>query len=215
MSRTVIFANGQLPDASAARQLLEPNDIIVAANGGMKHITRLGLQPSIIIGDQDSLDSESKKIIEENHIRVVAHPEEKNETDLEAALGLVFQEGYKQILIVAALGGRLDQLLANLSLLGDPALLGCEIRMDDGVEEVVMMKEDDQYEIHGKAGDIVSLLPWGNVAGGVTTRNLKWTLTDESLYPYKTRGISNVMLEEKAWVHIRSGQLLVVHRREL
>jgi thiamine pyrophosphokinase len=83
--------------------------------------------------------------------------------------------------------------------------------LDDGVEEVFFCH--DHVEIHGMAGDTVSLIPWqGEVTGALTT-NLRWALQNETLYPNKTRGISNEMTGGTATVQIKSGLLLIVHRR--
>jgi thiamine pyrophosphokinase len=80
------------------------------------------------------------------------------------------------------------------------------------VEEIFYCR--DQVEVHGRSGDIVSLIPWGGVVTGVQTENLKWTLDNETLYPDKTRGISNEMTGDTATIKIRSGLLLIVHRRQ-
>jgi thiamine pyrophosphokinase len=80
------------------------------------------------------------------------------------------------------------------------------------VEEVFFCR--DQAEVHGRRGDLVSLIPWGGAATGVRTNGLKWPLSDEMLYPEKTRGISNEMLAESAQIEITSGLLLIIHRRK-
>ncbi len=55
----------------------------------------------------------------------------------------------EQIIIIAALGGRLDQTLANITLLsGAPRLSTSDIRLDDGVEEIFFCR--DQAEVHGQ-----------------------------------------------------------------
>ena len=80
------------------------------------------------------------------------------------------------------------------------------------MEEILLCR--DQVEVHGRRGDIVSLIPWQGPVTDVQTMNLKWPLRKEILYPDKTRGISNEMIADSASVSIASGQLLVVHRRE-
>jgi thiamine pyrophosphokinase len=117
----------------------------------------------------------------------------------------------KEIVIIAALGGRLDQTLANITLLTDPRLSTFDMQLDDGVEEILLCR--DRAEVHGRAGDLVSLIPWQGAAPGVQTEGLKWPLRHETLYPDKTRGISNEMIGDAAAVSVESGLLLIVHRR--
>jgi thiamine pyrophosphokinase len=140
------------------------------------------------------------------------HPQDKNETDLELALRYAVSRSPAGILIVGALGGRLDQTLGNIGLLASPDLAGLDVRMDDGLEEAFFCRT--QAEIRGGPGDIVSLLPWGGAVRGVRTEGLRWALRDETLYADKTRGISNEMLETGAHVNISAGLLLVIHRRQ-
>jgi thiamine pyrophosphokinase len=118
----------------------------------------------------------------------------------------------KEIIIVAALGGRLDQTLANIALLTDHQLSTFDVKLDDGVEEILLCRS--QAEVHGRSGDIISLIPWQGEVTEVQTMNLKWPLRSETLYPNKTRGISNEMISDTASVSIGSGLLLVVHRRQ-
>jgi thiamine pyrophosphokinase len=68
-----------------------------------------------------------------------------------------------------------------------------------------------QARVEGHPGELVSLIPWGGKVTGVTTAGLRWPLKDDTLYPYKTRGISNELLGQTASVSLESGLLLVVH----
>ncbi|MFL7867711.1 MAG: thiamine diphosphokinase [Anaerolineales bacterium] len=211
MPRVVIFANGQLPDLEAARALLRANDYIVAADGGANHLMEMGILPEIVIGDLDSVDEDTLFELTNAEVKIEQYPEDKDETDIELALRYAVDLRPSAILIVGALGGRLDQTLTNLSLLTDPTLPGIDIRLDDGVEQVFFCRK--QADIHGRSGDIVSLIPWHATVEGVTTEGLQWPLYSETLYPDKSRGVSNVMLTDEASIHIRSGLLLIVRRR--
>ena len=99
----------------------------------------------------------------------------------------------------------------------NPAPYRAYTSLDDGVEEIYFCRasspQGNQAEVHGRSGELVSLIPWGAPVEGVRTDGLRWPLSDETLYPNKTRGISNELLGEQATVRIRSGLLLVVHRR--
>ncbi len=211
MPRVVIFANGHLPELEAARALLQADDYIIAADGGANHLMKMGILPEIVIGDLDSVDENTLFELTSVEVRIEQYFEDKNETDIELALRYAVELEPSAILIVGALGGRLDQTLANLSILTDPALSGIDVRLDDGVEEAFFCRK--QAEVHGRSGDIVSLIPWHGSVEGVTTKGLQWPLYGESLYADKSRGISNVMSGEAASVRIQAGLLLVVHRR--
>lgn len=211
MPRIVIFANGRLPDLEAARSLLLDGDFLLGADGGTRHILALGRTPHLVVGDLDSLEGDVQQELERAGVKFERYPQDKNATDLELALQHALQMKPEAILIVAALGERLDQTLANLALLSDEGLSPLDIRLDDGVEQALFCRE--QAQVRGRSGDLVSLIPWGGEARGVSTHGLKWPLSDETLYPHKTRGISNELQGDTASVQIRSGVLLLIHRR--
>ena len=74
----------------------------------------------------------------------------------------------------------------------------------DGPETVRLLRggedggEADAVTLHGAAGDLLSLLPLGGAAEGVTTEGLLYPLENETLYPGRARGVSNVFLDHIA-----------------
>ena len=211
MQRVLIFANGDLPDLNKVRALLRLDDFIICADGGTRHALALGLRPDLIIGDMDSIKSEVFQQLRESGVDAELFPRDKNETDLELAIDKATELDAGEMIIVAALGGRMDQALGNVSLLSAPRLSRLNVRFDDGVEEIFFCR--DHVHVEGRRGDIVSLIPWGGPAYGVQTENLKWQLDGETLHPDRTRGVSNEMLSGVATVSINSGLLLVTHTR--
>ena len=218
MPRIVIFANGELPDLDAARALLLPDDYLIAADGGANYLLKMGILPEIVIGDLDSIDDDTLFDLTSADVEIKQYSEDKDETDIELALTYAVELRPDAILIVGALGGRLDQTLANLSILTDPTLPGIDIRMDDGLEEVFFCRasagKGGQAEVKGRSGDTVSLIPWHGSVEGVYTEGLQWPLYGETLFASKSRGISNVIVNDTASIRIQSGLLLVVHRRQ-
>jgi thiamine pyrophosphokinase len=212
MTRVIIFVNGRIPHLDRVRELIRPSDMIVAADGGTRHALALGLVPSLVIGDLDSLNDEDRHRLEVAQTEIRQFPREKDETDFELALNHAVSAGYTEILVVAALGNRLDQTLGNLSLLTNLSLAGCDVRMDDGTEQAWFVRSRTRVE--GCPGDIVSLIPWGLAVTGITTVGLRWPLNGETLNPSKTRGLSNELLGETASISLESGLLLVVHTRQ-
>lgn len=208
--RILIFANGELPNLKAAGRIPQADDFIICADGGTRHALTLGLIPNLIIGDLDSLPAAFQP---QPATQILKFPTDKNETDLELALQHALTLHPDSLIIIGALGGRLDQTLANIALLSDPRFAACDMRCNDGAEEIFFCR--DQAKVKGSGGEVVSLIPWNGEVHGVVTRNLKWALRHETLYPHKTRGISNEMLGAEASVEIKSGLLLVVHKFNL
>lgn len=212
MYRVIIFANGQLPDVRKARGLVSPDDYVICADGGTHHAFAVGAMPHIVIGDLDSIQDLDRQRIESAAIPVRQYSHDKDETDFELALRHALEQKPMSILVIGAAGGRLDQTIANLAALSDPALAALEVRADDGLEEFFFCRS--QSQVLGQSGDLVSLIPWGDAVEGVRTTGLRWPLHNKTLYPYKTRGVSNEMLGDVAEVNVASGLLLVIHRRQ-
>jgi thiamine pyrophosphokinase len=209
--RAVLFVNGELRNPGVVKEMLHPSDYLVCVDGGLRHLKSLGLQAHLVVGDLDSISAAEVLQLEGEHVRIQRYPVDKDETDLELALLAVLKQGYRTMRLVAALGGRLDQTLGNLFLLTLPELSGCDIRMEDGVEEVFIIRTREM--ILGQPGDIVSLLPLVGSVSGIVTQGLRYPLRGETLWFDRTRGVSNVLLENQAVVEVASGVLLVIHTR--
>ena len=211
MPRALIFANGDFSRPELARSIPRPDDVIIAADGGARHALVLGMLPSLIIGDFDSLTEPEVKHFASLDVQFQRFPQAKDETDLELALLHAIHAGYNPILIMGAFGGRLDQTLGNIALLSNPEVIQADVRIDDGATEVFMVTGES--EIQGQPGDTVSFVPWGSRVEGVSTTGLLYPLKNETLFPHRTRSISNEMLAQTAVVSIKTGLLLCVHLR--
>ena len=211
MARAVIFANGLLSDSKVVGDLIRSDDLLIAADGGARHALQLGLTPNDLIGDLDSITDPDLHRLEAAGTRIHRYPRDKNETDLELALHFATEGGYNEILVIAALGGRLDQILGNLSLLSGEKFAALTVCLEDGLEQAFFVRSS--CRVQGSPGDLVSLLPWGGEVTGIVTTGLRWALTNDALYPDKTRGVSNELTGDTASISLQTGLMLVVHRR--
>lgn len=210
--RVIILANGKIANPAAARALLQPGDWIAAADGGGRHLARWGVTPHLLVGDLDSLSLREALRLQKLGVKIERHPVDKDETDLELALRAAQAEGCTQVVIIGALGGRLDHTLGNLLLLQNPRFAAMDLQLDDGVERVFIIRS--KAEIVGKAGDTVSLLAVSRPVEGIFTSGLRYPLTGETLSPGETRGISNVMEADAAQVEHTGGALVCIHTRK-
>ncbi|MBI9048870.1 MAG: thiamine diphosphokinase [Anaerolineaceae bacterium] len=210
--QAVLVLNGELHDPDFLASFNTPAWLKIAVDGGLHYFHLAEIPPDILIGDLDSISPTERIWAEEQHTRILQYPIAKDETDFELALSFALLEKCAKIRIVAALGGRLDQTLANSFILLDPRLHDLDVRFDDGKEEVCLIRR--RQIIDGKPGDIISLIPLQPVVQGVRTHQLAYPLNDEDLYIHQTRGISNVMLSETAEIEIKGGHLLCIHTRQ-
>ena len=208
----LIFANGDLIKPEWIQRMAETAGMIIAADGGLQHILDLGLVPDMLIGDLDSVTPEQVQWAVEQGVEIRLFPSDKDETDLELALIAAAETGRHRIVIVGALGGRLDQTLSNVLLLHLPILTNLDVRIDDGSQEVILVRE--KLELEGKPGDLVSLLPLSPIVRGITTSGLKYPLNDESMIFFHSRGLSNRMLGDSARIEFQSGVLICIHERQ-
>jgi thiamine pyrophosphokinase len=227
--------DGQPPAAMAPG----PGDRVIAADYGAHHAHAWGWPVHLLVGDLDSLPADEAAALQAEGTPVIIAPQAKDETDLELALAEALDLGAVEIVICAALGGRTDHLLANVLLLARPELAGMEAVIADGPVTIHLLRggwgaageqgragaeetsspavrgdgEDERTHLalHGAAGDLLSLLPVGGNASGVTTRGLVYPLRDETLDLGQGRGVSNVFESATAHVWLRAGLLLVVH----
>lgn len=207
MKPTLAIVVADAPDADLRPylRLISAADLLIAADGGTRHLLAHGLTPHVIIGDFDSLDPALLEVMERRGVAIERFPAAKNETDLELALLAALDRGAAQIRVLAGLGGRPDMHLANQLLLSHPALAERDVALLDAGWEIRLIRRS--LELRGAVGKRISLLPLGDVAG-VTTSGLRYPLNDEPLLAGPARGVSNEFAAPTATVSIRSGLLL-------
>ena len=211
--RVVIIANGPMPKPPLNRHLLEENDLVVCVDGGAKIAMALGFKPQVVIGDLDSMEMPLREQLLEEGCRFVEHPPRKDETDSELAVRYALAQGATELIMLGALGGRVDHTLANVMLLALPELEGVKARLLEGDQEVLLIR--DEVLIEGRSGDTVSLLPLSGDVTGIYTEGLEYPLHNGTLKFGAARGVSNVLTAPQARVRVGGGLLLAVHHRRL
>jgi thiamine pyrophosphokinase len=211
MSRIVVFANGTLSQPELLQARLRPGDRIFCADGGTHHALALGLTPEIIVGDLDSLSPEVISRMEGAGIALHRHPAYKDQTDLELALQLAVAEKPDEILLVTALGGRLDQMLANILLLTRPEYGSVRLKLADGPQSAILLRAHQTITLSGQPGDTLSLIPLTPTVKQVNLTGVEWSLVETTLSFGSTLTISNVLTAQQATVQIGAGMVLVVH----
>ncbi|MEP6640237.1 MAG: thiamine diphosphokinase [Chloroflexota bacterium] len=217
----LILADGDVPPR-AELDLAWPGwdaevDAVIAADGGARHASPLGLAIDLWVGDGDSIGAEALAALEAAGVPIERSRRDKDESDTELAVRAAIRLGQPELVILGALGGRrIDHALANIGLLAMPQLADREATILDGRQRLRMVRAPDrdgravERPLTGRIGDVVSLLPVGPGVEGVTTHGLAYPLRDEPLPPGPARGLSNVRTAADARLVVRRGLVLVV-----
>ncbi|MBD3378446.1 thiamine diphosphokinase [candidate division KSB1 bacterium] len=211
-SKTVIFANGHEGDLNEVLRFIGAKDRIICANGGTRHCLKLGLTPQMIVGDMDSISADMLSELSANGVKIHRHPAKKNKTDLELALDIATKTIATSVLILTALGGRLDQLLGNILLLSRYTEPGRVIAFADKGIYGRVIKGPDTVTLHGQCGDGLSLHPLTHHVGNVFLSGTEWELNEQVLEFGSTLTISNTWKQSSITLSLSYGILLLLHR---
>jgi thiamine pyrophosphokinase len=208
----VVLTGGDPVDPGLASSL--PHDAyVVAADSGLAAADVLRLHVDLVVGDMDSVAPARLAAAEAAGTRVVRHPVAKDDTDLAIAMDAAVDLGATRLTVVGGDGGRLDHLLAGALLLASDAYADVEVVAFTGAATITVVRH--AATLHGRPGELVSLLAVHGPARGVVTDGLLYPLAGEQLAPGSTRGVSNELTRPTAHVRLDAGVLLAVQPGEL
>ena len=202
MGKCVIFCAAGF---DALAEPILPDDYIIAADGGLRHTSALGLHPDAILGDFDSLgyvpDDAS------------VFPVEKDDTDAMLAIRRGLQLGFQEFLLYGSLDGpRLDHTVANfqaLQYLCAHSAWGYLV----GITQIATVVQNGSLHFPAGCGGIISVFCLGPAATGVTLEGLYYPLRDGTLTPEFPLGVSNHFTKFPASIDVKCGSLLVLWDR--
>ena len=128
-----------------------------------------------------------------------------------AAVRYAIAQGYGEIRIYCALGGRADHLLGNIQALSFCAergvrasIVGGGCRIDVIKKSVISLEEQNGY---------FSVISLSDVST-VTIENAKYELSDARLTNSFPIGVSNRWKNGEAWVKVKDGTAAVIRVKE-
>ena len=110
---TVIVANGEPPAHPEALKLLRGARTIVCCDGAVGSVVALGAEPTVIVGDGDSITPE----LAERFADRICPDRSEEYNDLTKAVNYCEARGVRRFAIIGGGGRREDHLLGNISLL--------------------------------------------------------------------------------------------------
>lgn len=189
------------------RGLVSNGDYIICVDGGSRHLEKLKLKPDIIIGDLDSAGNLP------DGVEILKYKCEKDETDTMLAVMHGLKLGFKKILLLGGLGGRLDHTFANLCVLQYIARNGAKGHFADGNNEAYFV-ENGEISFKRRENYYISVFPFGGDAAGVTEKGFKYGLENAVMKTDFPNGVSNEFEEDEGVISVKNGSLLIILSRE-
>lgn len=198
--KTVILANGAFPKAKYPLQILNSADKIICCDGASINLLNYGLEPSLIIGDLDSLANE----IKQKYSNRIVKKKEQNTNDLTKAVNWCVENNILEFDILGATGKREDHSIANISLLSQySAKANARIISDYGVFIAI----NKSTEFKSFAGQQVSIFAM-NPETRISSTGLKYPL-DNMQFKNWWNGTLNETIEDNFTLIFEDGKFIV------
>ena len=207
MARILIVANGAWPKDFKIEEKITEYDALLALDGAANRMVEADIVPAAIIGDLDSVDDATLVHCKTNGTLVIHTP---NQEQSDVAKGLIWAEKTypnEQIDLIGIEIGRYDHHLAAYSALFETKS-SARILMDGWSAQRV---RSTPTHIQVREGAIVSLMPFGDVAG-VSLQGCEYPLEHASMTT-GTQGVSNKAIDSTIVVSAQSGDLLLLFER--
>lgn len=206
MNRCVIVGGADIGNYEYIRDSLSVDDYVIFCDSGLRHMDKLHVKPSLIVGDFDSHENPHLDV------ETIVLPCEKDDTDTVYAVKEAVKRGFDTFLLIGVVGGRLDHTLGNVSILLYLDSLGRKGTIIDDYAEMEMVSSSPVY-----ISDRYSFFSLLNITGrakGISIQNAKYPLVDAEINCEHQYGISNEVIPGKtAIVTVRDGKLLLIKDR--
>lgn len=209
-------------------------DLVIAADAGLRYLEQSGITADLIIGDFDTLEDAPAGT------NVITLSCEKDDTDMLAAVREGIKAGYTEFHLYGGTGGRIDHTIANLQVLaylsenGWKGYLHCpqnsfvrpmgkELKKTDyaetsgntpGSESVITAVTNRELSFLPVSSGYISVFSYSEKSEGVCLQGLKYPLTDATLTNTFPIGTSNEFIGEKSRISVKKGTLMIVFPKE-
>lgn len=210
--KTLIVSGGKINIFFLENHLkLNKYDIIIAIDKGLESLDKLKIVPNYILGDFDSIDKNILKKYE--NIEMKNLNPEKDYTDTHAGINLAIELKSTEIIIIGAIGTRIDHTVANIHILKEALDHNIKAKIINEKNEIELINKKIEIE-KNKKFKYISIIPLTSSVTGITIKGMKYTLSNYTLQVGKSIGISNEQIEKKAFIQIENGILIIIKSKD-
>ena len=205
--RCVIIGGAGISDYGLARGYIREDDYVIYCDSGLRHMDGLGVRPSLIIGDFDSHEDPHMDV------ETITLPVAKDDTDTVFAAKTGMERGFREFLLLGAIGERFDHSLVNAYILTMLADRDCRGVIVDDYSEMELICEGGEAFVPDSY-PFFSLVALEGPAKGVSISGAKFCLDDARIGPDYQYATSNEALPgQQARITLKEGRLLLIKDR--
>ena len=211
---TLIVTGGEINKNFLKKHLkINKYDIIIAVDKGLETLDILNINPNYVVGDFDSIDKTILRKYENTQIEIIKLNPEKDLTDTHSDINLAIGLKSKKIIIIGAIGTRLDHTIANIHILKLAIDKGINIKIINETNEITLINnsikiyKDQNYKY-------ISLIPLTTTVENITLKGFKYPLTKRTLYIGDSLGISNEQLQQEGEIQLEKGILILIRSKD-
>ena len=203
MRRCVIVGGADISNYDRIIAHIKSDDFVIFCDSGLKHMEKLAVKPSLIVGDFDSHENPHLDV------ETIVLPCKKDDTDTVFAVKEAIKRGHTDFLLIGVIGARLDHTLGNVYILEYLDELGLKGKIIDDYSEMELVSRESAYIEDSYA--FFSLINITGIAKGITIENAKYPLKDAAINCEYQYGVSNEVLPGKrAKISVNEGKLLLI-----
>lgn len=178
---------------------------IIACDKGYEYAKQAGIRPHLLVGDFDSYEGAIP-----SDLPVWRYQKEKDDTDTMIAIRYAVEQGFEQVDLFCALGGRLDHCYANLQAAAFAIAYGrCRVTIH-GVDTKLYFISNDRICLPRQTGCALSVFALSDVCEEVCIQGGKYPLQQATVTNRFPIGVSNQWAAEQVEISVGKGLLMIV-----
>ena len=203
MKRCIIVGGADINNYGFIKKKLKEDDYFIFCDSGLKHLSSLGVTPSLIVGDFDSYENPNL------NIETIVLPCEKDDTDTVYGVKEGIKRGFDEFLLIGVIGARLDHTLGNVYILNYLDSMNKKGYIIDDYSEMELVSDKPAFV--SDESTYFSLINISGLAKGITIKDAKYPLDNAEITTEYQYGVSNEVLPGKtAKVSVKEGNLLLI-----
>ena len=203
--RAVIVAAGDIENSEILKTNIFYDDYVIAADAGYTKLKAAGIEPDLIVGDFDSSD------VPENDVEIITLSPIKDCTDTEFALSKAYERGFREMLVIGALGGRVDHSYANICLTAQFKQKGANVTIIDSKHKIYCLSNEEKTVLNNN--QYVSVFAFSGECK-VYFENFYYGSDVVTITPFDVIGTSNELTADSGTINVIYGTAIIIESAE-